>query len=185
MDDLDLERITAKVRRAIEDLLAAARLNGEDILVVGCSTSEIVGKKIGTASSLEVAAAVMNGLYPVCRERGLFLAVQCCEHLNRALVVEKRCLEKYSLEEVTVFPVQGAGGSLAYLAMKKFEHPVVVENIRAHAGLDIGDTFIGMHLKPVVVPVRGSLQTVGMAHLTMARTRPKLIGGERARYQPC
>jgi len=182
---MDLERITAEVRQALEDLLAAARLKREDILVTGCSTSEIAGQKIGTASNLDVAAAVMSGLYPVCRERGLFLAVQCCEHLNRALVVEKRCLEKYSLEEVTVFPVQGAGGSLAYLAMKTFEEPVVVENIRAHAGLDIGDTFIGMHLKPVAVPVRGSLQAIGMAHLTMARTRPKLIGGERARYQPC
>ncbi|MCR4440666.1 MAG: TIGR01440 family protein [Peptococcaceae bacterium] len=182
---MDGEKITAEVRQALEELLEAARLKKEDILVVGCSTSEIAGKKIGTSSNLDVAAAVMKGLYPACRERGLFLAVQCCEHLNRALVVEKRCLDRYSLEEVTVYPVQGAGGSLAYQAMKTFEEPVVVENIRAHAGLDIGDTFIGMHLKPVAVPVRGSLKAIGMAHLTMARTRPKLIGGERARYQPC
>ena len=154
-------------------------------MVVGCSTSEVAGKKIGTSSSMEIAQALMEGIYPLVQQQGLYLAVQCCEHLNRALVVEEECMEKYGLEQVTVYPVQGAGGSLAHTAMKTLAHPVVVERIQAHAGMDIGDTFIGMHLKPVAVPFRGSLKSIGEAHLTMARTRPKLIGGERARYGSC
>jgi len=180
---MDYLQITAQVESALEELLAAAQLRPAQILVVGCSTSEVGGAKIGTGSSLEIAEAVLKGLLPTVQKTGLFLAVQCCEHLNRALVVERACQERYNLEEVMVYPIQGAGGSLPYQAMKAFSDPVVVERIQAHAGLDIGDTFIGMHLKQVVVPVRGSINSVGAAHLTMARTRPKLIGGERARYQ--
>jgi len=180
---MDYTQITFQVEVALKELLAAAQLKPGQIVVVGCSTSEIGGAKIGTSSSLEIAEAVLAGLLPQIRQAGLFLAIQCCEHLNRALVVERACQERYNLEEVTVYPIQGAGGSLPYQAMQAFEDPVVVEKIQAHAGLDIGDTFIGMHLKPVVVPVRGSIKEVGAAHLTMARTRPKLIGGERARYK--
>lgn len=179
---MDLRQITADVRTALEELFMAANLKEGQILVVGCSTSEVSGKKIGTYSSPEVAQAIMAGLLPMIREGGLFVAVQCCEHLNRALVVDEGCFEKYGLEEVSVYPIQGAGGSLAHLAMQTLDKPVVVEKIQAHAGIDIGDTFIGMHLKPVVVPVRASIIKIGEAHLTMARTRPKLIGGERARY---
>jgi uncharacterized protein (TIGR01440 family) len=180
---LELSEITRDVRTALEELLAAAALREKQLLVVGGSTSEVLGQKIGTASSLEVAAALWAGLYPLLKERGIFMAVQCCEHLNRALVVEEEAMERFQLEQVTVYPVQGAGGSLAHQAMKSLHRPVVVEKIQAHAGLDIGDTLIGMHLRPVVVPVRGSLKKIGEAHLTMARTRPKLIGGERARYR--
>jgi len=175
--------ITSDVRQALLDLLQSADLQTDDIVVLGCSTSEVLGEKIGTASNMDAAAAIMAGVYPICSERGLFLAVQCCEHLNRALVVEKECLKKYALEEVSVFPVSGAGGSLANLAMDTLPDAVVVERIQAHAGLDIGDTFIGMHFKPVAVPVRSPVTKIGQAHLTMARTRPKLIGGERAHYQ--
>lgn len=175
-------QITEQIRQALEELLSVAGLKREQILVVGCSTSEVSGHKIGTSYSLEVAEALFKGILPLTQEAGLFLAIQCCEHLNRALVIERACQERYSLEEVGVYPIQGAGGSMAEQAMKVFVDPVVVEKIQAHAGLDIGDTFIGMHLKPVAVPVRGSINSVGAAHLTMARTRPKLIGGERARY---
>lgn len=179
---MELSEITKEMQTALQELLVAAGLREKQLLVVGCSTSEVIGKKIGTASSMEVAAALWDGLYPLVKEQGLYLAIQCCEHLNRALVVEAEAMEKYQLEEVSVYPVQGAGGSLANQAMRSFRHPVVVERIQAHAGIDIGDTFIGMHLRPVAVPVRGSLQKIGEAHLTMARTRPKLIGGERAHY---
>lgn len=180
MDNKDL---TVQTRQALTQLLEAARLKQGQILVVGCSTSEVLGQRIGSSSSLEAATAIMAGLYPLVCEKGLYLAVQCCEHLNRALVVEAECLEAYRLEQVTVYPVPGAGGSMAHSAMKTLKNPVVVESIQAHAGMDIGDTFIGMHLKPVAVPVRSNIKEIGAAHLTMARTRPRLIGGERARYE--
>jgi len=180
---MDYAKITSDLKEALRELQAAAGLKEKNILVVGCSTSEVSGRKIGTASSLEIAGAILEGLTSFCAENGLFLAVQCCEHLNRVLVVERECFEKYNLEEVCVWPVQKAGGSLAYLAAGSLADPVVVEWIQAHAGLDIGDTFIGMHLKPVAVPVRSNIKEIGHAHLTMARTRPKLIGGERAQYQ--
>ncbi|MDD4666060.1 MAG: TIGR01440 family protein [Clostridia bacterium] len=179
---MDLNKITQDVRKVLQELLEVAALKEKQILVVGCSTSEVGGQKIGTASSLEVAAALWAGIYPLIQEEKLYLAVQCCEHLNRALVIEAEAMEKYNLEQVSVYPVQKAGGSLAYQAMQTLQRPVVVEKIQGHAGIDIGDTFIGMHLKPVVVPVRSSLTTIGQAHLTMARTRFKLIGGERACY---
>lgn len=180
---MDYEKIKSDTARALQELLEVAGLKAESLLVLGCSTSEVAGKKIGTGSSLEVAEAIMGAILPLLQQEKIYLAVQCCEHLNRALVVERACAEKYGLDEVTVYPVQGAGGSMAHLAMKKFAEPVVVEKLQGHAGIDIGDTFIGMHLKPVVVPVRGTVREIGEAHLTMARTRPKLIGGERAKYQ--
>lgn len=179
---MDLENITLLSRQALEELWQQAGLKPGHILVVGCSTSEIKGERIGKASSLEVAEAVFDGIYPFLKEKGIYLAAQCCEHLNRALVVEEECAEKYNLEVVTVVPHPDAGGSFASVAYRRFEKPVVVEAIKAHAGMDIGDTFIGMHLKRVAVPVRSSIKEIGMAHLTMARTRPPLIGGERARY---
>lgn len=181
---MDYAKITADISLAAGELLDKAKLQPGQILVIGCSTSEVGGKKIGTGSSLGIADAILAGILPLCRQAGIFPAVQCCEHLNRALVVEKECRDKYNLEEVSVYPVQGAGGSLAHRAMQNFSEALVVERIQAHAGIDIGDTFIGMHLKPVVVPVRSSINKIGEAHLTMARTRPKLIGGERAQYTP-
>jgi len=174
--------ITHDVQKALRELLAVAALQEKQILVVGCSTSEVAGEKIGTASSLDVAKALLAGIYPLILEHKLYLAVQCCEHLNRALVIEEEARERYNLEQVSVYPVEKAGGSLAHQTMRTLQNPVVVEKIQGHGGLDIGDTFIGMHLRPVVVPVRSSILTIGRAHLTMARTRPKLIGGERAHY---
>lgn len=182
-EDMEYQKITNDTRQALQELLEAARLKPGTILVLGCSTSEVAGQKIGTGSSLEVAEAISDAILPLVEQENIFLAVQCCEHLNRALVVERACAQQYNLEEVTVYPVQGAGGSMAHLAMQRFDDPVLVERIQGHAGMDIGDTFIGMHLKPVAVPVRGSVKEIGAAHLTMARTRPKLIGGERAKYQ--
>ena len=174
--------LTSNAAKALRGLLAAARLKPHDIVVVGCSTSEIMGERIGSASSADVAEAIMSGLLPIIRENQLYLAVQCCEHLNRALVVERECADRYGLELVTVIPQLKAGGALAAAAMKDYLDPVVVESIAAHAGMDIGDTFIGMHLKRVAVPVRLDISKIGDAHLTLARTRPKLIGGERALY---
>lgn len=182
---MNLANITADTALALKELLAAAQLKPKQILVVGCSTSEITGHDIGQNSSLEIGNKIMDALLPIAEEYDIFLAIQCCEHLNRALVVEQECCEKYNLEMVSVVPHQKAGGSLAAVAMKRFKEPVVVEKIIAHAGMDIGDTFIGMHLKPVVIPVRATIRQIGYAHVTMARTRPKLIGGARAKYIDC
>lgn len=173
----------SQARKAIEGLLAVANLRSGQIVVVGCSTSEIAGQKIGSASNVEIAWEVFSGLIGPVSEQGLYLAVQCCEHLNRALVVEEECAERYWLETVAVVPQPKAGGSLATIAMESFSRPAVVEWIAGHGGLDIGDTLIGMHLRPVAVPVRLDIESIGQAHLTLARTRPKLIGGERARYK--
>jgi len=178
----DMTSLTSDTAKALHGLLAVAGMRPHDIVVVGCSTSEVAGQKIGSASSADVADAIMSGLLPIIRESQLYMAVQCCEHLNRALVVECECADRYGLELVTVIPHLKAGGALAAAAMKRYSDPVVVESISAHAGMDIGDTFIGMHLRRVAVPVRLEITRIGDAHLTMARTRPKLIGGERALY---
>ena len=175
--------VAAQARQATEELLAAARLERGDIFVVGCSSSEIVGGRIGHASSLEAAQAVFAGIYPALQERGIWLAAQCCEHLNRALVLERDCARQYGYDPVCVIPQPKAGGSFATTAWKSFTAPVAVEHIRAHAGLDIGGTMIGMHLRDVAVPVRLSLDHIGQAILLCARTRPKLIGGSRAGYE--
>lgn len=179
----ELERIKNQARQATEELLEAANLKKGDIFVVGCSSSEIIGKKIGKCSSYDAACAVFEGIYPVLKEKEIFLAAQCCEHLNRAIVLERAAAEKYNYEPVCVVPKPKAGGSFATVAYKNFADPVAVENIRAHAGLDIGGTLIGMHLKAVAVPVRLSVNKIGDALLLCARTRPKYIGGERAQYK--
>ena len=177
-----LNEIKAQASKAAEELVALASLKKGDIFVVGCSSSEVIGEKIGTNSSEEVGKALFDGIYSVLKEKGIFLAAQCCEHLNRSLVIERECLEKYNLEEVCVLPHPKAGGSFATATYKGFESPVVVEEIKGHAGLDIGGTLIGMHLKRVCVPVRLSLKKIGEAPLICAKTRPRLIGGERALY---
>ena len=169
--------VAAQARQATEELERG------DIFVVGCSSSEIVGGRIGHASSLEAAQAVFAGIYPALQERGIWLAAQCCEHLNRALVLERDCARQYGYDPVCVIPQPKAGGSFATTAWKSFTAPVAVEHIRAHAGLDIGGTMIGMHLRDVAVPVRLSLDHIGQAILLCARTRPKLIGGSRAVYE--
>lgn len=180
---MDVAEIKAQVEAAITELMITAGLKSGQILIVGCSTSEVIGSKIGTAGSKEVAAVLMKTLHEACAQRGVFLAIQCCEHLNRAIVIEAKAAEKYQLEIVNVVPIAHAGGSLAAMAMQEFYQPVVVESIAAHAGLDIGATLIGMHLKKVAVPVRLQVKLIGQAILIAARTRPKFIGGSRAVYE--
>ena len=180
---MNFEEITAQARTAAVELLDAAGLKPGDIFVVGCSSSEVLGGRIGKASSQEAAKAVFDGIYPVLEGRGIYLAAQCCEHLNRAIIVERDCAEQYGLEPVCVVPQPKAGGSFAAQAWQSFRRPTAVERIRAHAGLDIGGTLIGMHLREVAVPVRLSVGRVGQAILLCARTRPKYIGGSRAKYE--
>lgn len=179
----DFEQITAQARTAVTELLDAAGLRPGDLFVVGCSSSEVLGGHIGKASSEEAARAVFGGIYPILRERGIYLAAQCCEHLNRALIIEGECAERYGYEPVCVVPQPKAGGSFAVQAWRAFERPTAVERIRAHAGLDVGGTLIGMHLREVAVPVRLSLDHIGQAILLCARTRPRFIGGSRAVYE--
>lgn len=180
--DLDLEQIRADMGQAVTELLSVSGLEPGQILVLGGSTSEVAGHKVGTASNLEIAHAVLDGVQEAIEVRDVFLAVQCCEHLNRCLVVEAGCARQYNLEPVTVIPVPKAGGALATAAMERLQYPMVVESIRAHAGLDVGAVLIGMHLRPVAVPVRLGIGTIGEAPLIAARTRPKLVGGARAVY---
>ena len=182
---MELHEIEAQARQAAEELLEAAKLEAGDLFVVGCSSSEVAGGRIGHASSLETAQAVFQGIYPALRERGVYLAAQCCEHLNRALILEREAADKYGYEEVNVVPQPKAGGSFAtaaYGAFSKDSEAVAVEHIQAHAGMDIGDTLIGMHLKDVAVPVRIRQKTIGQAHVVCARTRAKFVGGSRAVY---
>ncbi|MCR4655790.1 MAG: TIGR01440 family protein [Lachnospiraceae bacterium] len=174
------EELTKQAALAVEELCEKAKLKEGQLLVIGCSTSEILGSRIGTNSSLEAAEAVFSGICRVLKERGIRLAVQCCEHLNRAIVLEREAAS--GMEIVNVVPQPKAGGSFATAAWKYFDDPVAVEEIKADAGLDIGDTFIGMHLKKVAVPVRLTNSAIGEAHVTAARVRPKFIGGVRAQY---
>lgn len=159
-----------------------AQLNHKHLFVVGCSTSEVIGKRIGTEGTLEVAEMIYSEMAAFQAKTGIGLAFQCCEHLNRALVLPREIAEKRGYDEVSVVPVRKAGGSMVTYAYQQIKDPVVVEHIQAEAGIDIGDTFIGMHLKHVAVPVRTSIKEIGDAHVTLAKTRPKLIGGERAVY---
>jgi uncharacterized protein (TIGR01440 family) len=180
---VDLSLIEQQAKTIVAEVQAMADLGPGQLLVIGCSTSEVAGKHIGKAGSEEVAAALYRAIREVQQAHGFAVAFQCCEHLNRALVVERSTLDAFGLEEVSVVPVPYAGGSMAAYAYTQFASPVVVEHIRAHAGIDIGDTFIGMHLRHVAVPIRPSLRQIGEAHVTAARTRPKLIGGARAVYE--
>ena len=174
--------IKEQAAAAAKELIDAAKLRPGELLVIGCSSSEIVGKRIGKGSSMEAAAAVYDGIAPVLRDHGILLAAQCCEHLNRALIIERSTAEMFRWEPVNVRPWAHAGGSFATTVWENMECPVAVEHIRASAGMDIGDTLIGMHLREVAVPLRLSAKKIGEANLVCARTRPKFIGGERARY---
>ena len=180
---MNTELIKQQAKSAVSELLSVAGLHKGDILVVGCSSSEIVGETIGHGSSIEAAESVFEAIYPILKEQGIYLAAQCCEHLNRALIIERECAKNYGLEEVCVVPQPKAGGSFATTAWKNFVAPVAVEEIRAQAGLDIGGTLIGMHLCRVAVPVRLEQNRIGDAILLAARTRPKYIGGNRAKYE--
>ena len=177
-----LERIKNDATIAVSELVDVAKLQAGDILVIGCSSSEMVGEKIGTHSSVDAANALADAVLPLLKETGVHIAVQCCEHLNRALILESAVAEKYGYEPVNVMPQPKAGGSFATAVWARLENPVAVEHIRAHAGLDIGGTLISMHLKEVAVPVRLSVKQIGEAPILCARTRPKFIGGCRAVY---
>ena len=169
-----------QAKLTISEIYEKAGLRSGDILVIGCSTSEICGSKIGTNSVPEVASDIFDAFYSFAKDKGIFLAFQCCEHLNRAIVIEREA--KLELEPVNVVPQPKAGGSMATAAYKKFKNPIVVEEIKADAGLDIGLTLIGMHLKKVAVPLRLENNRIGEAIVCAARTRPKFIGGSRAVY---
>ncbi len=173
---------TQEATTAVKELIQLAKLKAGDLLVIGCSSSEILGEKIGTHSAFEVGEAVFAAIYAAAQEAGVEVAAQCCEHLNRALILEERVAEKRGYPIVNAVPQPKAGGSFATAAYAAFTAPVAVEHIRAEAGLDIGGTLIGMHLKEVAVPCRLGQKTIGSALLLAARTRPKFIGGERAHY---
>ena len=177
------ESIREEAKKACEQLVEEAELKKGDIFVVGCSTSEVCGDKIGTNSNYEAATAIFEGIYSVLKEKQIFLAAQCCEHLNRCLVIEEECRAKYMLDEVNAVPQPKAGGSFATNAYKAFNEPVLVETLKGNAGMDIGGTLIGMHLKSVCVPVRLDVKKIGCANIICGKTRPKLIGGERAIYK--
>lgn len=177
-----MNNIINQAESATRELIEKTGLKKGDLLVVGCSSSEVCGDKIGSNSSIETADAVFGAIYRVACEKGVFLAAQCCEHLNRAIIIEEEYAKKYNLETVNVVPQPKAGGSFATKAYKEFKNAVAVEEIKADAGMDIGDTLIGMHLKKVAVPLRISVKKIGCANLVCARTRPKFIGGSRANY---
>ncbi|MGG3469468.1 TIGR01440 family protein [Neobacillus pocheonensis] len=160
-----------------------ASLKPGELLVVGCSTSEVIGERIGTAGTFDVAAMIFRSLKKLQADTGIELAFQCCEHLNRALVVERSVAEERRYDEVSVVPARTAGGAMATYAFESMDNAVVVEFVKAEAGIDIGHTLMGMHLKHVAVPVRVKQKSVGHAHVTLAKTRPKLIGGARAVYE--
>lgn len=177
-----LNEIRADIKLVLDEFLPQAKLKRGDVLVLGFSTSEAAGGTIGQHSSIDVANAVYDVLYHMLSDKGIYLAVQCCEHLNRAIVIEEELADKLNLDIVNVVPQLHAGGASAVTACRRFENPVVVEHIKADAGIDIGGTLIGMHLKEVAVPVHTVQKTVGSASVLCARTRAKFIGGERAVY---
>lgn len=175
--------IYEQARAVALELKEKANLKKGDIVVIGCSTSEVLGGKIGTIGSVEPAQEIFNGLNEIFAPEGIYLAAQCCEHLNRAIIIEEEKADALGLEKVCVVPHPHAGGSFATAAYHSFKSPVAVEEIKADAGIDIGMTLIGMHLKRVAVPLRLENNTIGEAKLNAARTRPKFIGGERAKYE--
>lgn len=171
-----------EARQAVNEVIEASKIKPGEIFVVGCSSSEITGKKIGTDSNAVVAEDVFCAIYDVLKESGIYMAAQCCEHLNRALIIENEAAEKFAYSPVNVIPQPKAGGSFATAAYRHFKNPVAVENISAKAGMDIGETLIGMHIAPVCVPLRISVKKIGEANVICARSRLKFIGGVRAVY---
>ncbi|CAG7634546.1 hypothetical protein PAESOLCIP111_03579 [Paenibacillus solanacearum] len=175
--------IRTQVEQIVRELAEAGRLEPGQLLVVGTSTSEVLGQHIGTSGSQTVAQHIFDAVEAVRAEFGFYPVYQCCEHLNRALVMEREAMERYGLEQVSVVPVPKAGGSMAAYAYRQWSRAVVVETVQAHAGIDIGGTLIGMHLKRVAVPFRPRIRMIGQAPVAAAFTRPKLIGGARAVYE--
>lgn len=191
MTEAEIALIHEQAKTVFGEFLAKTDFKAGQIIVIGCSTSEVRGSRIGKDGNSAIAEALYTAVAPLAAEKGLYLAFQCCEHLNRALVVERDAAEKYDLDEVSVVPYPHAGGSMASWAYRAFSDPVVAETIQAHGGIDIGETLIGMHLKRVAVPLRLENRQIGQARVNAAFTRPKLIGGMRAKYslddasEPC
>lgn len=197
--DISLELIKEQAKAAMTELVNYGEVGLEyagtsnhnipplkagQIVVIGCSTSRVLGEQMGSHSTYDIACAIMDEVLPIVKAHGLYLACQCCEHLNRAVVVERECMEKYGFEEVCVKPRLHAGGAWSVRATEVFDSPVVVEDIKgsARAGMDIGGVLIGMHMHAVAVPVHAVNDRIGCANVVMARVRPKLIGGARAEY---
>ena len=176
------EDIRNSLKAAAEELCENAKLSSGDIVAIGCSTSEVMGERIGTSSVAELGEAIYSSLSEVFSSKGIYIAAQCCEHLNRALVIEQEAAEKFNLSQVNAIPQKKAGGSFATTAYQAFSSPVLVEEVKAKAGMDIGETLIGMHMAPVAVPVRCSLRSIGEARVNCARSRLKFVGGIRAIY---
>lgn len=176
------EALKQETEAAVKELVEKSGVKPGDLVVVGCSSSEVLGEHIGKGSSPETGKLIAETILTVLSENGIFLAAQCCEHLNRALIIERAAAEKFMYDEVCVRPMPKAGGSFATAVYEAMNDPVAVEHVRAKAGLDIGNTLIGMHLKDVAVPLRLSVKKIGEAHVNAAYTRPKLIGGVRAHY---
>lgn len=176
------KEIQEQILTAFKELVEKAKLKKGDLIVFGCSTSEVVGSRIGTNSQVDCAKMLYDSFYPFLKETGIFLAAQCCEHLERALVVEREYAENHNLTIVNAIPQPKAGGSSATTAYKLFDDPVLVARVQADAGIDVGGTLIGMHLKEVAVPLRLSIRKVGFARIMCARTRPRFVGGSRAVY---
>lgn len=183
VDELNEQKIKDDLNHVIKEWIESGHLKKGDTLVIGCSTSEVIGERIGTSGNADVAKILYEGLVDLQVTLGIHLAFQCCEHLNRALVVEREVMKEQQLTEVSVVPVPKAGGSMASHAYKQMNDPVVVEFIQADAGMDIGETLIGMHVKHVTVPLRFKQRYIGNARVTAAYSRPKLIGGARANYE--
>ncbi len=178
-----MQDIFNQAQLAAKELVEKAELKSGDVVVIGCSTSEVIGERIGTSGTVEVAQQIFDGLDSVFAEKGIYIAAQCCEHLNRAIIIESEKADKLGLEKVCVVPHPRAGGSFATAAWHTMKNPAAVEEIRADAGIDIGFTLIGMHLKRVAVPLRLENNVIGKAKLNAAKTRAKYIGGERAKYE--
>ncbi|GMA57539.1 uncharacterized protein (TIGR01440 family) [Alicyclobacillus sacchari] len=179
---LAVEQVRRDLPIALADLYQAAHIGRDTLLVVGASTSEVVGQRIGTATSMAVGHAIVDAVLAFAADAGCQVAFQCCEHLNRALVVSQAYAKRRGWREVSALPVPGAGGAVAAAAFWAIADACLVDAVEADAGIDIGDTLIGMHLRPVAVPVRSQVREIGKAHVTMARSRPPLIGGTRAVY---
>ncbi|WP_181346765.1 TIGR01440 family protein [Thalassobacillus sp. CUG 92003] len=180
---VDVRTLEDEALHLLDEIKKASFLKEGDLFVVGCSTSEVAGSRIGTSGSEEIAKVMYAVLNKLKEDTGIEPIFQCCEHLNRALLMERHMMKQQGYEEVSAVPVPKAGGSMASYAYKQLQDPVLVESVKGDAGIDIGDTLIGMHLKQVAVPVRISQRHIGSAHVNIARTRPRLIGGERASYE--
>ncbi|GKV66287.1 MULTISPECIES: TIGR01440 family protein [Sporosarcina] len=181
MDAIQLWKL--QLEQALTEFAEQAPLAADTIFIVGCSTSEVAGSRIGTNGALEIGEALFEPLQTFADKHQIHLAFQGCEHINRAVTLERKTARQFNLEPVSVVPVVKAGGSMSAYVYQQFSDPVVVEAVQANAGIDIGQTLIGMQLKPVVVPIRTSIKQVGEANITLATTRPKLIGGSRAQYE--